>query len=132
MTQILIEINYVSFLIKFHFQFRSKMFKRKLNFNIYYKRSISTAICHRNQEKYFIKDKYTKLTRNEVFRLSKNLADSLKTSNNRLQNEKIAVLCPNNYAYVVSLLATWLNGGVALGNLFRLFEKNIVFNCQSH
>jgi acyl-CoA synthetase (AMP-forming)/AMP-acid ligase II len=116
MTQILIGINYVFILIKFHFQFRSKMFKGKLNFNFYYKRSISLDACNRNQEKYFIKDKYTKLTRNEVFRLSKILADSLKTSNNQLQNEKIAVLCPNNYAYVVSLLATWLNGGVALGN----------------
>ena len=93
------------------------MFKRKLNFNLVYcKRSISTAVCNRNQEKYFIKDKFTKLTRNEVFKLSKNLADSLEANNNELKNEKIAVLCPNNYAYVVSLLATWLNGGVALGN----------------
>ena len=90
------------------------MLKSKLNLSIY-KRSISTALINRNQEKYFIKDKYTKLTRNQVFDLSKTLANGLKLDNNILTNEKVAVLCPNNYAYAVSLLATWLKGGVALG-----------------
>ena len=91
------------------------------------RRSISTSFENKNHEKYFIKDKYTKLTRDEVFKLGTTLASNLQLGNKALKNEKVAILSPNNYAYAISLLATWLNGGVALGKGGLIFKKKELF-----
>jgi acyl-CoA synthetase (AMP-forming)/AMP-acid ligase II len=101
-----------------------KLQKLSLNRKII-ERSIATTTTREYEEKYFIKDKHTKLTRDEVFKLSRKLADSLRVNNKILNNEKISILCPNNYAYAISMLATWLNGGVALG-LNKTYPNNIL------
>lgn len=51
-----------------------------------------------------------------TYSLSKKILGLLKTqdSNLRLNDEKIAYLCPNDVSYIVTTLATWLSGGVAV------------------
>jgi malonyl-CoA/methylmalonyl-CoA synthetase len=87
------------------------------------------AICLRTnangKQKVFISDKYTKLSRDNVFGLSRLLAKQMQDLAKRenLLGEKVAVLCPNNYTYLLSLLATWLNSGIAVG-LNRTYPIN--------
>lgn len=74
---------------------------------------------------FFINDKYTMLTRHDVLKLGKRLADDIKLNNKILNNEKIAILCPNTYAYIVSMISVWLNHGVCLA-VNRTYPNNVL------
>ncbi len=76
-----------------------------------------------SNSKIFLKDKYSSFTFDELNRLSTKLSSDLLASLNRndLQGEKIAVLCANNYTYLISILAIWMANGVPLGKSFLGF-----------
>jgi len=59
--------------------------------------------------------------------LSKKLSDDLLGSYDKknLDGEKIAVLCSNNYTYLVSVIAIWKAGGVPLG-LNKTYPINLL------
>jgi hypothetical protein len=61
----------------------------------------------------------------ELNRLSTKLSSDLLASLNRndLQGEKIAVLCANNYTYLISILAIWMASGVSLGKTYVLLFR---------
>ena len=67
--------------------------------------------------KVFLHDKYSSFTLSDVNKLSSRLSSDLLASLNRqdLNGEKIAVLCANNYTYLISVLAIWMANGVPLG-----------------
>ncbi|RNA18844.1 acyl- synthetase family member mitochondrial [Brachionus plicatilis] len=77
----------------------------------------SKSAFHSPSDKIFLNDKYSKFSFNQVYNLSnvlsKNLLDQHKKSD--LNGEKIAVLCSNNYTYLISCLAVWMSNGVPLG-----------------
>jgi acyl-CoA synthetase (AMP-forming)/AMP-acid ligase II len=76
----------------------------------------STAGSNSNS-KVFLNDKFSSFTFDEINRLSSKLSSDLLASLNKndLQGEKIAVLCANNYTYLISVLAVWMANGVPLG-----------------
>ena len=77
--------------------------------------------------KLFLTDQYSKFTFGDLnhlsSRLSAQLLSSLNTSD--LKGEKIAVLCSNNYTYLISLLAIWKANGVPLG-LNKTYPINLI------
>ena len=75
----------------------------------------------------FLQDKYDKFSYSRLDLLSKKLCDDLLSSYNKqnLDGEKIAVLCSNNYTYLVSVLAIWKAGGVPLG-LNKTYPINLL------
>ena len=79
-------------------------------------------------DKIFLQDKYAKFTFDEINRLSTKLSSDLlaKMNRNDLNGEKIAVLCGNNYTYLISILAIWMANGVPLGkiNRFQFFRPS--------
>jgi len=93
------------------------------NFNLNFH---TTEIVNRN-EKIFLRDKYSEFTLGQLSGLSKNLSKNLlKNLNcNDLKGEKIAVLCSNNYTYLVSLMAIWQANGVPLG-LNKNYPPNLL------
>ena len=72
-------------------------------------------------------DKYKEFTFEEIHRLSKKLSEDLCSNLNRsdLKGEKIAVLCSNNYTYLISLLGIWMANGVPLG-LNKLYPNHLL------
>lgn len=72
-------------------------------------------------------DKYRRLTFGEVHRLSCKLRDDLCSHLNKpdLGGEKIAVLCANNYSYLVSVLGIWMANGVPIG-LNKLYPNHLL------
>ena len=77
--------------------------------------------------KYFLQDRYDNFTYSRLDYLSKKLSDDLLSSYNKqnLDGEKIAVLCSNNYTYLVSVIAIWKAGGVPLG-LNKTYPINLL------
>lgn len=77
--------------------------------------SQSTNVLKSN--KVVLHDKYSDFTLPQLNNLSKELSKNILTSRNcsDLRGERIAVLCANNYTYLVSLMAIWKAGGVPLG-----------------
>ena len=75
----------------------------------------------------FLYDKYGSHTFAELNAMSTALSkDLLANYNSRdLRGEKIAVLCANNYSYLVSVLAVWKANGVPLG-LNKLYPNNLI------
>ena len=74
-----------------------------------------------------LRDKYKEFTFEEIHRLSKKLSEDLCSNLNRsdLKGEKIAVLCANNYTYLISLLGIWMANGVPLG-LNKLYPNHLL------
>ena len=74
-----------------------------------------------------LRDKYKEFTFDEIHRLSKKLSEDLCSNLNRsdLRGEKIAVLCANNYTYLISLLGIWMANGVPLG-LNKLYPNHLL------
>jgi acyl-CoA synthetase (AMP-forming)/AMP-acid ligase II len=88
--------------------------------------STSNSTSQNANSKVFLLDKYSSFTFDELNRLSTKLSSDLLASLNRndLQGEKIAVLCANNYTYLISILAIWMANGVPLGKTYvSLFYK---------
>lgn len=91
-------------------------------------RSFSSSSIHLNlSDKFFLSDKYHKFSFNQVYNLSnilsKNLLDQYEK--NDLNGEKIAVLCSNNYTYLISCLAVWMSNGVPLG-INKNYPTNLI------
>ena len=92
--------------------------KRLFHLNKYIsnqKYSLSTNQVDNN--KVFLTDQYSNFTFGDLNNLSSKLSTKLlkNLNTNDLKGEKIAVLCSNNYTYLVSLLAIWKANGVPLG-----------------
>ncbi len=77
--------------------------------------------------KLFLTDQYSSFTYGDLNSLSSKLSSQLLSSlnSNDLNGEKIAVLCSNNYTYLVSLLAIWKANGVPLG-LNKTYPINLI------
>jgi malonyl-CoA/methylmalonyl-CoA synthetase len=77
--------------------------------------------------KYFLQDRYDNFSYSRLDYLSKKLSDDLLGSYDKknLDGEKIAVLCSNNYTYLVSVIAIWKAGGVPLG-LNKTYPINLL------
>lgn len=86
-----------------------------------------TSGISNNKEKICLRDKYSEFTLGQLNGLSRNLSKNLlKNLNcNDLNGEKIAVLCSNNYTYLVSLMAIWQANGVPLG-LNKNYPPNLL------
>lgn len=98
----------------------------KLNRLIY--RSLSTTNTRLNlNDKVILTDKYDKFTLKRVDLLSNKLADDLLSNYNKrdLNGEKIAVLCSNNYTYLLAVMAIWKANGVPLG-LNKNYPTNLI------
>lgn len=72
-------------------------------------------------------DKYRTFTFGEIHRLSSKLRDDLCSHLNKpdLGGEKIAVLCANNYSYLISVLGVWMANGVPIG-LNKLYPNHLL------
>lgn len=72
-------------------------------------------------------DKYRAFTIDDIHRLSHKLSEDLCASLNRsdLGGEKIAVLCANNYTYLISILGIWMANGVPIG-LNKLYPNHLI------
>jgi malonyl-CoA/methylmalonyl-CoA synthetase len=81
--------------------------------NLNQKYAMSTV----DNTKLFLTDQYAQFTFGELNNLSDKLSKQILNNQNTtdLKGEKIAVLCSNNYTYLVSLLAIWKANGVPLG-----------------
>ena len=79
--------------------------------------SFSQSINVLNSNKVVLHDKYSDFTLPQLNSLSKELSKNILNNRNcsDLKGERIAVLCANNYTYLVSLMAIWEAGGVPLG-----------------
>ncbi len=88
---------------------------------------IIRALSHRAYESIFLKDKYSNFTLQQLNGLSKTLSQDLlkKLNVTDLKGERIAVLCSNNYTYMVSLMAIWQANGVPLG-LNKQYPSNLI------
>jgi acyl-CoA synthetase (AMP-forming)/AMP-acid ligase II len=77
--------------------------------------------------KIFLTDQYSSFTYGDLNSLSSKLSSQLLSSFNStdLNGEKIAILCSNNYTYLVSLLAIWKANGVPLG-LNKTYPINLI------
>ena len=77
--------------------------------------------------KLFLTDQYSSFSYGDLNNLSSRLSNQLLSSLNStdLNGEKIAVLCSNNYTYLVSLLAIWKANGVPLG-LNKTYPINLI------
>jgi len=75
----------------------------------------------------FLKDKYSNFSLQQLNGLSKTLSQSLLKNLNvtDLKGERIAVLCSNNYTYMLSLMAIWQANGVPLG-LNKQYPSNLI------
>ena len=80
-----------------------------------------------SNERVFLQDSYSRFTLAELNGLSKKLSENLLKNLNctDLNGEKIAVLCSNNYSYLVSLMAVWQANGVPLG-LNKHYPTNLL------
>jgi acyl-CoA synthetase (AMP-forming)/AMP-acid ligase II len=80
-----------------------------------------------SDKRVFLSDKYDHFTLENIYSLSKNLSNNILANYNKtsLNGEKIAVLCSNNYTYLVSILAIWMANGVPLG-LNKLYPNNLI------
>ncbi|CAF0935488.1 unnamed protein product [Brachionus calyciflorus] len=78
-------------------------------------------------DKVFLTDKYDKFTFNQIFNLSNKLSQNLSNHYEKsdLNGEKIAVLCSNNYTYLISCLAVWMSNGVPLG-INKNYPNNLI------
>ena len=85
------------------------------------------ASINKSMSKIFLQDKFDHFSYSRLDHLSKKLSDDLLSSYNKqnLDGEKIAVLCANNYTYLVSVLAIWKAGGVPLG-LNKTYPTNLL------
>ncbi len=74
-----------------------------------------------------LKDVYSEFSLEHLNSLSKKLSKTLLKNYNctDLNGEKIAVLCSNNYSYLVSLMAIWQANGVPLG-LNKHYPTNLI------
>lgn len=86
-----------------------------------------------DNSKLFLTDQYSKFSFGDLNNLSSILSSQLLKTLNKtdLNGEKIAILCSNNYSYLISLLAVWKANGVPLGvnktypiNLIEYFLKD--------
>lgn len=86
-----------------------------------------SAKLTQNTNKVFLHDKYDKFTFDQLFQLSKKLSQDLlnNSSKSNLNGEKIAVLCSNNYTYLISILAVWMSNGVPLG-INKSYPNNLI------
>lgn len=87
-----------------------------------------TSIRHTSSaNKPAFEDKYRRLTFGELHRLSSKLRDDLCSHLNKsdLAGEKIAVLCANNYTYLVSVLGIWMANGTPIG-LNKLYPNHLL------
>ncbi len=75
----------------------------------------------------FLKDKYSNFSLQQLNGLSKTLSQSLLKNLNvtDLKGERIAVLCSNNYTYMLSLMAIWQANGVPL-SLNKQYPSNLI------
>ncbi len=75
----------------------------------------------------FLKDKYSNFSLQQLNGLSKTLSQSLLKNLNvtDLKGQRIAVLCSNNYTYMLSLMAIWQANGVPLG-LNKQYPSNLI------
>lgn len=75
----------------------------------------------------FLKDKYSQFSLQHLNDLSKCLSQNLLKNLDRtdLKGERIAVLCSNNYTYMISLMAIWQANGVPLG-LNKQYPANLL------
>lgn len=87
-----------------------------------WRRSKSTS-----STKLAFEDKYRRLSFGEVHRLSSRLRDDLCSHLNKpdLGGEKIAVLCANNYTYLISVLGVWMANGTPIG-LNKLYPNHLL------
>lgn len=91
-------------------------------------RSFSSSRLTLNlSDKTFITDKYDKFSFNQVYNLSNVLSKKLLNQYEKtdLNGEKIAVLCSNNYTYLISCLAVWMSNGVPLG-INKNYPTNLI------
>jgi long-subunit acyl-CoA synthetase (AMP-forming) len=112
-----------------------KMLIKKLRFhnlnyftrNILYIYGSEYSTSHTNNDRVFLNDKYSSFTFGDLNRLSSKLSNDLLSNLNKkdLNGEKIAVLCANNYTYLISILAIWKANGVPLG-LNKQYPNNLV------
>ena len=75
----------------------------------------------------FLNDKYSTFSFKQIKNLSQILSQDLlkQYKTNDLKGERIAVLCNNNYTYLVSLIAVWMANGVPLG-LNKSYPPNLI------
>ena len=75
----------------------------------------------------FLNDKYSTFSFKQIKNLSQILSQDLlkQYKTNDLKGERIAVLCNNNYTYLVSLVAVWMANGVPLG-LNKNYPPNLI------
>jgi malonyl-CoA/methylmalonyl-CoA synthetase len=60
----------------------------------------------------FLNDKYGSFRYESIISMSFNLRNKLLTDTNFKPGNKVAILCSNNYTYLVSLLGIWLANGI--------------------
>lgn len=80
-----------------------------------------------NTERVFLRDKYSQHTMKDLTSLSKSLSKDLlnRLGVDDLKGERVAVLCANNYTYLVSLMAIWQANGVPLG-INKNYPSNLI------
>ena len=111
--------------------FLLKSLKSNLNkISLFYRPTSIIRLKHDHSSpssKIFLNDKYDNFTYNDIFHLSKTLSNNILSNLNKtdLNGEKIAVLCSNNYTYLVSILAIWMSNGVPLG-LNKQYPNNLI------
>lgn len=82
--------------------------------NIHFSRKFFDSSNPIDKQKIFLTDKYNSFRFNQIILFTHKLKNSLLTELNveSLNGRRVAVLCANNYTYLLSILAIWLARGV--------------------
>lgn len=76
-----------------------------------------------NNDKIFLNDNYGSFRYESLISMSFNLQKQIQNEKNFKPGDKIAILCSNNYTYLISLLAIWLANGIPVP-LNKTFTTN--------